>query len=71
MPNPAPSALSAIMAKMARNTRAEPHVVERVGRMLREVKAIFAGCQVVGSLGEVEPIIVERGLVADDLERCP
>ena len=38
------------------------HVVERVGRMLREVKAIFAGCQVVGSLGEGEPIIVERGL---------
>jgi hypothetical protein len=27
----------------------------RRGRMLREVKAIFAGCQVVGSLGEVEP----------------
>jgi hypothetical protein len=31
--------------------------------MLREVKAIFAGCQVIGRLGEIDPVIVERGLV--------
>ena len=38
------------------------HVVERVGRMLREVNAIFTNCQVVGGSGEVQPVIVERGL---------
>ena len=38
--------------------------------MLSEVKTIFTGSQVVARLGEVEPVIVERGLVADDLERA-
>jgi hypothetical protein len=38
--------------------------------MLSEVQTVLAGSEVVGCLGDIQPVIVERGLVADDLERA-
>ena len=38
--------------------------------MLSQVEAIFAGCQVGGCLAEIEPVIVERSFVPNDLERA-